>query len=249
MEDSITIRRHLRQDYLANDIIATLTLRKADPQKNVMSLSPEYHFHYTRFCLNTHFIRHLSSTAIHDHQVQALRRCVDSAVSLLSLCQYLGPARRDQLRYFPDFLFVSILFCSSFILQAVRNFPRIFQNHVLEFDTVKRCALLMTGLGLDQSHGTFANGRSIVRQLDATIDMLNQLRAENEKSAQQRQAEPAAPTNGVVNGGVPEEQLWRSHETLKGVNWGEFEQLLSNTIFELPKFFEVPTQEGGFSFG
>jgi len=120
---------------------------------------------------------------------------------------------------------------------------------MLEFDTVKRCAVLMMGLGLDQSHGTFANGRSILRQLDATIDMLNQLRSENEKAAQQHQALPAVLASSGVNGGVPEDQLWRSHEPLEGINWGEFEQLLSSTIFELPEFFKVPTQEGAFSLG
>ena len=210
-----------------------------------MSLSPVYHFLYMRFCLSTHFIRHLNSTNIQDHQVQAIKRCVDSAISLLSLSHSLGPVRRDQLRYFPDFIFVTVSFCSTFILQAIRTLPQVFGNSKFELDIVKKTATLMMGLGIDQSHGAFASGRSVLRQWEATITILNRSESDIGSTGQPLMSNPME----TPDSGFYEQPFGRGHGSFDRMSGGELEHMFTNTIFEFPEFFDIHSQgnESGFT--
>ncbi|KFX95781.1 hypothetical protein O988_05637 [Pseudogymnoascus sp. VKM F-3808] len=209
-------------DCALNDWRAQFPPDVLSPRKGFMSLSPEYHYRYTRFCLNTHFIRHLTSTNVKEHDVQAIKRCVDSAASVLSLSHRLGPAGRDQLRYSPGFLSVTASFCSSFILQAIQVFPTLFPNPTSELGLVKEAASFMTCLGIDRSHGASACGRSVLQKLDATIEGMNRRQMNIEAAPDEHMATPIAPSESGV------------HESFNTTMFGNVDQYYPNAIFDFP---------------
>ena len=141
-----------------------------------MSLSLDYYFHYTSFCLNSHFLRHLTSRSLTRLDTFAIQRSIDSAISILQLSHNLGPASRDQLRYLPGFLFVTLSFCCSFILQTVKTFPGVLSEPDNMIELVRKTAGFMIELGADRSHGAGAVGETLLRQLDNTMQNVPQRR-------------------------------------------------------------------------
>ncbi|CAG8977434.1 hypothetical protein HYALB_00007766 [Hymenoscyphus albidus] len=137
-----------------------------DTGTNANNLNLIYHYHYTRSCLHTHFIRRTSSNSPTDReQAEAIIKCVDSVLSIFNLYHTLGPTRRDQLRYFPGFLFVILSFCASFLMKAIQVFPALFPYPNSDLALLGRLAELMIGLG-DSGHDAFISGTLILRHLD-----------------------------------------------------------------------------------
>lgn len=134
-----------------------------------MALSPKYHFMFTQFCLNTHFIRGVDLNAsLNDRHAEGMKRSLHSAMAVLRLSSKLGPARRDQLRYSGVFFFRTISFCSTFVLQATRLFPALTPCPSQAKELVKQILVLMSGLGVDRDHATYTAKQLLLRELDAT---------------------------------------------------------------------------------
>jgi hypothetical protein len=142
-----------------------------ESHESVMSLSPEYYFHYTKFCLSTHFIQHINSANLNDEDVRRVRRCVDAARNVLQLGNRTGPKQRDELRYFPGFLFLTLSFCSTFILKAIQLLPGTFERPEQDLERVKTIAQFMVDLG---SHGALAAGSSLMLAHKRTTQILEQ---------------------------------------------------------------------------
>lgn len=136
---------------------------------SVLSMTPDYYFHYTRFCLHTFFLPRFNNDSPSKADVEAVARCVDAALGVLNLSSKIGPAGRDQLRYFPGFLFVMLSYCSSFVLKAIQAFPGVVPNAVEATDTVRRIADFMMDLGLEPGHSgdAFTAGQSVLRQISS----------------------------------------------------------------------------------
>jgi hypothetical protein len=212
-----------------------------------MSLSPDYHFHYTRFCLNTHFIRHIRSTNLQAHQSDAIGRAIDSALRVLGLSRKIGPALRDQLRYFPGFLFVSLSFCSSFVLQAIEAFPSMFPSPAAELDLVKNIAVFMKDLSVDKSHGAWVAGASLLRQVNATMEVINRRQTQADHSMREPVPALMTPANSGIQGG---EQPPRGDDTAEGIMVGSgIGYRFGESAFELPDFFDFRFQGMNYAFG
>ncbi|RDL39159.1 uncharacterized protein BP5553_03499 [Venustampulla echinocandica] len=224
-------------DAALNEWKAQSSSDRISNRKGFMSLSPEYYFQYTRFCLNTHFIRRLASVNIQSREVEAIQRSVDSAVSVLSISGRLGPAKRDQLRYSPGFLFVTLSFCSSFILEAIQLFPTLFPDPALELGLIRKIASFMRDLGVDRSHGASACGRSVLRKLDATIERINRRQA----PAVAAQREPGAMAMTPATSGVDEPS--------ESMVLSDFDQYYSNSIFDFPGLVDGRIEGSEFDFG
>jgi hypothetical protein len=207
--------------------------------KDVMSLSLDYYFHYTSFCLNTHFLRHLTSHIISPLQTTAVQRSMASAINILQISRNLGPARRDQLRYFPGFLFVTLSFCCSFVLQAIKSFPTIFSDSEEHIDLVRKTAAFMVDLGVDRSHGAGAAGRNILGQLESIVEVMNQSRPVESPNIQNH-------TSGSLSGETHNRQ---EHVTFDGILVGDEDQLYSNSIFDWPGFFNTRFQGIDYDYG
>lgn len=138
----------------------------ADPT-SVLSTTPDYYFHYTRFCLHTFFLPHSNICTRSETDVEAITRCVDAALGVLNLSSKIGPAGRDQLRYFPGFLFVMLSYCSSFVLKAIQARQGSVPNAAEAVITVQRIAGFMVDLGLEPGHSgdAFTAGQSVLRQI------------------------------------------------------------------------------------
>jgi hypothetical protein len=204
-----------------------------------MALSLDYYFHYTSFCLNTHFLRHLTSPNISLLQTTAVQRSMNSAVAILQLSRNLGPARRDQLRYFPGFLFVTLSFCCSFILQAVKTFPTAFPDPEECIDLVRITAAFMIDLGVDRSHGAGAAGKNILGQLESTVEVTNERLSAETSNVQNH-------VFGIVSGGAHDRL---DNTTLDGMVAGDIDQPFANSIFDWPGFFDTRFQGIDFDFG
>lgn len=102
-----------------------------------------------------------------DTDMETVTRCVDAALSVLKLSSKIGPAGRDQLRYFPGFLFVMLSYCSSFVLKAIQAFPGTVPNTSVAIKIVRKVADFMVDLGLERGHGgdAFTAGQSVLRQI------------------------------------------------------------------------------------
>ncbi|UPX13317.1 uncharacterized protein EKO05_0003833 [Ascochyta rabiei] len=133
----------------------------------VLGMSPDYYLHYTRFCLDTFFLPQASSRDTPETSIRAVTRCVESALSVLNLSSRIGPAGKDQLRYFPGFLFVMLSYCSTFVLKAIQAYPDTVPNSAAALDTVRRIADFMVDLGLERGHGgdAFAAGQSVLQEI------------------------------------------------------------------------------------
>lgn len=125
----------------------------SDSRTDATSLIPEYYLRYTRFCLYTHFVRHIKSTGLRDGDQDAVQRCFLAARDVLALSQRLGPAARDQLRYFNGYLVVMLYFCCSFILNTISAFPPTVQDIPAALELVNDVADLLTDLGFGNSSG------------------------------------------------------------------------------------------------
>jgi hypothetical protein len=88
---------------------------------------------------------------------------------VLDLSNKVGPAGKEQLRYFPGFLFVMLSYCSSFVLKTIRTFPAVVPNAAVAVETVRRLADFMVDLGLERGHagGAFDAGQAVLRQISA----------------------------------------------------------------------------------
>jgi hypothetical protein len=158
---------------LYHDFATSLKALALKIKESIISLSPEYNFHYTKFCLNTHFVQHISSATPEQSEIEAIRRCIDCARDVLSLAGKVGPVWRDQLRYFPGFPIVALSYCSSFILSAIQTFPTIFGCLTAELEIVKTLAIFLIDLGAAGSQEALAAGRSVLLRHHRVLDLLS----------------------------------------------------------------------------
>ncbi|KAH7068987.1 hypothetical protein BKA63DRAFT_569851 [Paraphoma chrysanthemicola] len=124
----------------------------------------DYYLRHSKFCLDTYFIQHIHTADFGSQDMEAIKRCVISALDVLDLSHGVGPALREQLRYLPGFLFVMLSYCASFVLRAFRVFPNLVPDAEAAIETVRHLASFMVELG---SHGALAAGRSLKQQLAA----------------------------------------------------------------------------------
>lgn len=147
--------------------INSLCLIYPDPRTNVSCLIPEYYLRYTRFCLHTHFVRHITSTRLSAKDESAVIRCVSAAREVLSLSDRLGPLARYQLRYYNGFLAVMIYLCCSFMLKAFSAFPQTVQDVSGELEQIREIATLLTDLGPgNNGSSAFDAGKILIKRVD-----------------------------------------------------------------------------------
>lgn len=188
----------------------------------MLSTTPDYYLYYTRFCLYTFFLPRIHDDSPSDADVDAVTRCVDAALSVLNLSGEIGPTGRDQLRYFPGFLFVMLSYCSSFVLKAIQAFPGIVSDAPTAIDTVRRIADFMVDLGLERGHGgdAFTAGQAVLRQIFS-------IQQESHINQQMQQPSPAP---SLLHGGQTQgEQQW-----LQGV----FDQHFFDSGYSFPGWDE-----------
>jgi hypothetical protein len=137
---------------------------------SVLSTTPDYYFHYTRFCLHTFLLPRPNDTGYSDADIEAVARCVDAALSVLNLSTKIGPAGKDQLRYFPGFLWVTFSYCSSFVIKALNSFPQSVPNEAAAVATLRKIAHFMIDLGLERGHSgdAFTAGQSVIGEISTT---------------------------------------------------------------------------------
>ncbi|KAG9232376.1 hypothetical protein BJ875DRAFT_81774 [Amylocarpus encephaloides] len=208
-----------------------------DSSSNAIDMSLEYHYHYTRFCLNTHFFRHSELNDNPGFQKTVILKCIDSIMSIFNLYHNLGPSRRDQLRYFPDFLFVILSFCSSFILQTIRSFGQHVDNPASVLDLVRNLAVLMIGLG-DADSGANINGKQILLQLEKTVAMMKSV-----PESVTKWAESTISTNMTSGSTRSTLQPDLALDSNNGVEFADFENGFSNFVFGFPNFFDPILQD------
>jgi hypothetical protein len=108
-------------------------------------------------------------------------------MGVLNLTHHLGPVGREAFRFQPGFVFVSVSFCISFVLQALQAFPDQFTNTQSMLKVIKRIASMMTDSAVDQTHDCGTAGRAMLRQLRITIEILYS------RCAREQQRLPNAP--------------------------------------------------------
>lgn len=148
-----------------------LTSRKGDAIGRDRSLStPLYFLYHTRFCLYTHFIRHIRPAAhMTSDDGHAIQKCAQAARDFLALYEHLGPVQRDHLRYSPGLMSVTASFCASFILRAIAAFPRLFEDIEKESRIIRKISTMMVEFGQGLGRGILETGETLLRSLDRTL--------------------------------------------------------------------------------
>jgi hypothetical protein len=160
---------------------------------------------------------------------------MDSAVSVLNLPCHIGPLMRDQLRYSSGFLIITISSCSTFILETIQKFPSLFPNPKKELSLLFHIAALLSDLGADKSHGACITGQSIMRQVDAIFERINDkqfcplspINSSSDASATTKDIEVIVPpviADGIDTGMCP----------------FEIDYPVFDTFYEFPNLFEAP---------
>jgi hypothetical protein len=177
---------------------------------------------------------------------------------VLNLSHSIGPIGKEAFRFQPGFVFVSLSFCISFVLQAIQAFPDQFPNTRFIFIVIKRIGSMMTDNSVDQTHDCGAAGRANLRQLRTTMEALRNRRLKEQErivnQSRQNTIPPtkhtsAPPTDSEMHESSAAHQVpWTgatesfSNTFLEDVNGFDYEQLVLDPAFEFPDFFSYAPQ-------
>jgi hypothetical protein len=207
-------------------------------------ISTEYHFRLAHFCLSTHLILRITASNIGPSEIHIVLRCVDLAMGVLNLSHNIGPIGTEAFRFQPGFVFVSVSFCISFVLQALQAFPDQFPNTQSMLMIIKRIGSMMTDSAVDQSHDCGAAGRAMLRQLRITIEILRNRRTRGQdRIANEPRQTTAAPVEPESNETSAAQIHWTGTSDsfpsafMEDVHNIDYEQFVLDPAFNFPDFF------------
>jgi hypothetical protein len=182
----------------------------------------DFHFRFTRFCLNTYFVQTLKvagANGLSDFQQQALNRSVAAAANFCKFTLELGPAIRDAARYMADFGFVMISFACIFIIQACENFYTSINGATEYLSDVEAVAQMLREFAINSNHGPSFQARMIMAKL-------------------QKMNESAAIMAAGDSSSRPEDEITNQQF---GLDVGDMEGFMNDPLWDLLDFFpDIP---------
>lgn len=139
---------------------------------------------------------------------------------------------RDQLRYSSGFVYITVAYCSAYILEALRRFPTLFSQPARELTLLSDVANLLYDLGGDKVYGPYAFGLFIMRQVEMISQLIHVRRGRPPSQADTLANDAGASNNTQVGEGHHIEVAAGNDSWEIDINSPAFD-----SIFDFPSFF------------